>query len=104
MGQIFSSLASKKSNGPSPFDKLLASNQNVVILEKIFLSMDYESFLSCCEVSSAWNKELTSESFQKRSRDLFGDTDKKVCKLFKEEAEDELRRLLSRQEFKFNSL
>ena len=37
------------------------------ILEKIFISLDYESFKNCCKVSKAWNKLLTSESFQKKA-------------------------------------
>ena len=34
------------------------------VLEKIFFSLDYESFKTCKEVSISWNKLLTSESFK----------------------------------------
>ena len=95
MGQLFSAASAEESTGPSPFDRLLASNQNVVFLEKIFLSLDYESFLSCCEVSSAWNDLLTSESIRKGARSLFGDADEKAHKLFEEGTKGEVRRLLS---------
>ena len=35
------------------------------ILEKIFFSLDYKSFQACFKVSSAWNKELSSQRYQK---------------------------------------
>ena len=35
------------------------------ILEKIFFSLDYKSFQACSKVSSAWNKELSSQRYQK---------------------------------------
>ena len=35
------------------------------ILEKIFFSLDYKSFQTCLKVNSAWNKELSSQRYQK---------------------------------------
>ena len=43
------------------------------ILEKIFLSLDYESYKACMEVSHVWNDLLTSESYRQRGRRVFGD-------------------------------
>ena len=54
----------------SAFDKLFAKNVPH-ILEKIFLSLDYESFKSCMEVSTAWNGFLKSESFKKKAKSMF---------------------------------
>ena len=41
------------------------------ILEKIFLSLDYETFKKCREVSNTWNKLLTSDSFQRKAKSIF---------------------------------
>ena len=41
------------------------------ILEKIFLSMDFQSLNKCFEVNNAWNALLTSESFQSKAKALF---------------------------------
>ena len=41
------------------------------ILEKIFFSLDYESFKKCLEVSTAWKELLTSESFIIRGKMVF---------------------------------
>ena len=43
------------------------------ILEKIFLSLDFESFVNCLEVSKSWNDILRSESFQRMGKYIFGD-------------------------------
>ena len=43
------------------------------ILEKIFLSLDFESYKTCLEVSSTWKRLLTSESITKRAKDVFHD-------------------------------
>ena len=43
------------------------------ILEKIFLSLDYESYNTCMKVSRVWNKLLTSELYQRKGRSLFND-------------------------------
>ena len=41
------------------------------IFEKIFFPLDFESFKNCMEVSNAWKKLLTSESFAVTARTLF---------------------------------
>ena len=52
------------------FDKLF--DRNVThIMEKIFLSLDFESFSSCRRVCKQWNKLLTSGHFRKRTRDVY---------------------------------
>ena len=48
----------------SAFDLLFEKNVPH-ILEKIFLSIDYRSFLSCLKVSKRWTQLLTSESFKR---------------------------------------
>ena len=54
--------------GSSGFDKLFSMNVPH-ILEKIFFSLDYESYKKCLEVSYAWNKLLESESYQKKLKE-----------------------------------
>ena len=41
------------------------------ILEKIFFTLDYESFKICKEVSNPWNELLTSESFKQMGKSVF---------------------------------
>ena len=43
------------------------------ILEKILFHLDYESFKTCFEVSNSWKKLLTSESVQKKAKDVFSE-------------------------------
>ena len=50
--------------GESPLEKLYARSVPH-ILEKIFFSLDYKSFQTCLKVNSAWNKELSSQRYQK---------------------------------------
>ena len=67
-------------SNPTGFDKLL--NKNVPhILEKIFLSLDYDSFMKCHKVCNAWSELLGTESFKKRSKALY--QDEMVVDLFK---------------------
>ena len=53
-----------------PFDKLFTKSVPY-ILEKIFLSLDYETFKKCREVSNAWKEQLTSESYQQKAKSVF---------------------------------
>ena len=55
---------------PIAFDKLFKKSVPH-ILEKIFLSLDYESFKTCVEVSNFWNELLTSDSFKRIGASLF---------------------------------
>ena len=41
------------------------------LLEKIFFSLDYESYKRCLEVSVVWRNLLTSDSFKKRGKSVF---------------------------------
>ena len=56
----------------APFD-LLFSKYVPHILEKIFLSLDYESFKLCLQVNSTWEELLTSEPYQKKGESVFHD-------------------------------
>ena len=56
--------------GSSAFDKLFTKSVPH-ILEKIFLSLDYESYKNCCEVSHTWNELLTSERYLKIGKTTF---------------------------------
>ena len=40
-------------------------------MERIFLSLDYESFKSCLKVSKAWNDMLSSENIQRRAKVMY---------------------------------
>ena len=40
------------------------------IFEKIFLNLDFDSFMACREVSKAWNELLLSEPFRNRPLEL----------------------------------
>ena len=52
----------------------LFTNKNVPhILENIFFYLDYESYKTCLEVSQAWKKLLTSESYQTKGKSVFRD-------------------------------
>ena len=54
------------------FDKLFTKSVPH-ILEKIFFSLDYKSFMICMEVSNSWNELLTSESFKRMGKSVFHD-------------------------------
>ena len=55
----------------SGFDLLLRLNVQHV-WEKIFLSLDYDSFKKCFTVCQAWNDFLTKESFVVKAKSTFG--------------------------------
>ena len=80
------------------FDKLLKINVPH-ILEKIFLSQDYESFKSCLKVSNTWKILLTSESLQKKVKSLYHqqilDDEKKLWHASEKGNTEEIKRLLS---------
>ena len=52
------------------FDKLFTRSVPH-ILEKIFFSLDYESYKKCLKVSNVWTELLTSESYQRRGKSVF---------------------------------
>ena len=80
------------------FDTLFTKNVPH-ILEKIFLSLDYETFNKCRNVSNAWNKLLTSESFQRKAKSVFQvEIEKEQEKLYwavKKSNSEEIIKLLS---------
>ena len=49
------------------------------ILEKIFFSLDYESYKACMEVSVVWNDLLTSESYRRRGRRVTWPDEYELC-------------------------
>jgi len=83
---------------PCGFDSLFSKNVPH-ILEKIFFSVDYQSYKNCFEVNKAWHDLLTSESFQRKGRSVFHDAlledEKKLHSASGEGDTHEVRRLLS---------
>ena len=80
-------------------DKLFAKSVPH-ILEKIFFSLDYESYKRCLEVNTKWNALLISESYLKIGRSMFQDdiaNDEKTLLLWiaRDGNEKEVRRLIS---------
>ena len=78
-------------------DKLFAKSVPH-ILEKIFFSLDYESYKHCLEVNTKWNALLISESYLKIGRSMFQDdiaNDEKTLLLWiaRDGNEKEVRRL-----------
>ena len=55
---------------PCAFDPLFTKSVPH-ILEKIFFSLNYESFKICRKVSNSWNELLTSESFKTMGTSVF---------------------------------
>ena len=81
------------------FDKLFEKSVPH-ILEKIFLSLDYESYKTCLKVSRIWTELLMSESYLSIGKSVFhDDISKDQERLFnatKKGDVTEVRRLLSR--------
>ena len=77
------------------FDRLFTKSV-LHIHEKIFFSLDYESFKKCLEVSKSWNDLLTSESFLRRGKSVFREDIHKELLLAAERGNtDIIRRVLS---------
>ena len=55
---------------PTSFDTLFTMNVPH-LLEKIFFSLDYESFKICLQVSTKWTELLTSESYLDEAKSLY---------------------------------
>ena len=83
---------------PPHFDKLFTKSRPH-ILEKICLSLDYESFKECFEVNEAWKGALTKEVFQSTAKSVFCEEileDENKLQIHSEKGNtDEVRRLLS---------
>ena len=52
------------------FDKLFFMNVPH-ILERIFFSLDYESYKTCMHVNTKWSKLLKSDAYQKKAKSVF---------------------------------
>ena len=75
-------------------------NMNVPhILEKIFFSLDYDSFKDCMEVNSTWRELLKSESYLKKGKTLFHKEilvdENRLYEASKQGRTDEVRSILS---------
>ena len=83
--------------GSSIFDKLFTKSVPHIV-EKIFLSLDYESYKKCCEVSRTWNELLTSERYLNIGKSVFEDEiledEKKLLRAADMGIVTEVRRLL----------
>ena len=53
------------------------------IQEKIFFSLDYESFMECEKVNSAWRQLFSSDKYQRRAQELMMEKKKNEGKLLK---------------------
>ena len=84
--------------GSCPFDKLFAKSVPHIV-EKIFLSLDYESYKECINVSRTWNELFTSEHYMKIVKSVFHDSisedEKKLRRAAREGDAIKVRRLLS---------
>ena len=69
------------------------------ILEKIFFSLDYDSFVSCVKVCRTWNGLLSSESYQARLGEMWSEKNRNeedLCYHVLWENIKEIRYLISR--------
>ena len=80
------------------FNTLLSKNVPH-IFERIFLSLDYESFITCSEVNVALKEMLTSEPFLRKAKSVFYmemlENEKKMMRASREGNVEDVRRLLS---------
>ena len=69
------------------------------ILEKIFFSLDYESYKNCLEVCNEWKGVLTSDRYKTKGRSVFkeeiGEDEKKLSTAVRQDNRDEVRMLLA---------
>ena len=67
------------------------------VLEKIFFSLDYDSFQSCLRVNNTWKEMLLSEAFQKKYHKLMIEKEKNGQNLWRASREgnkEEVKRLI----------
>ena len=77
------------------FDKLFTKSVPH-ILEKIFFSLDFASFMKCHQVSNNWNELLTSESFKRLGKAMFcEDAERELVHAIKMGNTDRVGRVLS---------
>ena len=93
-------MASTENNGPGGFDVLFAKNVPH-ILEKIFFSLDYESYKNCLEVNDYWNELLTSKQYRRIAKSIFREDtledEKKLLRAAEKRNFKEVRRLIASQ-------
>ena len=91
-------MAADELDGPCNFNTLFSKNVPH-ILEKIFFSLDYESYKICLEVNSEWKELLTSERYITKGKTVFTEKimldEDKLCIAAEEDNTDEARRLLA---------
>ena len=84
-----------ESMDPMAFD-LLFKQSVPHILEKIFFSLDFESFLNSMDVSRSWRKILTSERFLLVAMSVFGEeVEREFWKASKEGHLNNIKNILS---------
>ena len=81
--------------GSSAFEKLFTTSVPH-ILEKIFFSLDYESYKACHEVCKDWNELLSTESFKRKANTMLTENGEKLRRAIREESLDEIFRILSK--------
>ena len=83
---------------PCDFDALF-SKCRPHILEKICLSLDYNTFKNCLEVNSVWKGILKTKAFQEKAKSVFNNAiledQCKLVRVSKEGNANEVKRLLS---------
>ena len=91
----------KSDDVPQGFDILLSKNVHH-IWEKIFFSLDQQSFKACFGVNSSWNQLLSSKSFQEKTDIMLvhkTNNEKRLWKLSSEDNVEEVKKLLSNDQW-----
>ena len=90
-------MATQEPMHPCEFDRLFAKNVPH-ILEEIFFSLDYESFMTCRVVCKAWNQLHSSVLYTTKGQKMLAEKKKiqrKLCKYSEEGNVKEVRNILS---------
>ena len=90
-------MATKESVPPCEFDRLFTKSVPH-ILEGIFFSLDYDSFMACRAVCKAWNQLHSSELYQKEQKKMLvekKENQEKLCKYSEEGNVEEVRKIIS---------
>ena len=93
------SLDTADSEVTSAFDTMFRKHHVPHLLEKIFFSLDYDSFMACHKVNKDWNKLLSSDRYQRESEKMHFEkknNEKKLCYHSANGNVEEVRYLLSR--------
>ena len=76
------------------FDKIFARSVPHIV-EKIFLSLDLETYRNCCYVCKAWNDTLSSESFDQKAEKILAENNRKLMDASLDDDTDEVKMILS---------